>query len=226
MTSFDIIYEDHALIVCYKPAGIATETKRIGQQDMVSLLRNYRMQKGEEPYIGMVHRLDQPVEGLLVFVKTKEAAVGLTRQVQAKSIGKYYYAIGHCMNDGDVQPQGTLENYILFDKKRNISSVVSAGTPQAKTAVLDYRVIGQKEKNICFAITLHTGRHHQIRAQFANLGYPLLGDAKYGEKEPEIHQLALCSCRLAFEHPVTGEKLDFSVKPHNKEFEIFLQGQA
>ena len=90
---FNILYEDDAIIVCVKPAGVATQTKQIGQKDMESMLRTYRMQKGEPPYIGVVHRLDQPVSGVMVFAKTKEAAADLSKQVSTKMADKYYYAV-------------------------------------------------------------------------------------------------------------------------------------
>ena len=221
----EIIYEDQAIIVCYKPAGIATETKRIGQQDMVSLLKNYRVKKKEEPYVGMVHRLDQPVEGQLVFGKTKTATADLSKQVQTRSIGKYYYAVGRVLstdNNPLSQEGGTLTDYILFQKKTNVSSIVSAGTPQAKKAVLDYRILGETEGNVCFDIALHTGRHHQIRLQMAHHGYPLIGDSKYGTQTDRGTQLALCSYRLQFIHPTTGENMDFSIRPHNPVFAPFL----
>lgn len=252
----EIIYEDNEIIVCRKPAGVAAETRRIGQQDMVSLLRNYRAQKGESTYIGMVHRLDQPVEGLLVFGKTQEAAAKLSQQVQGQSMGKYYYAVAQRPKEGaDLQKletaaqakrqipvfsdEGdavTLTDYILFDKKRNVSSIVPQGTPQAKQAVLEYRVIGESGNRICFDIMLHTGRHHQIRLQMAHHGFPLVGDSKYGPAvreakkdgesvrpvrtvlhEPPV-QLALCSYRLSFFHPKTNREMNFVVVPHNEVF--------
>lgn len=230
----EIIYEDNDIIVCYKPAGVATETNRIGQQDMVSLLRNYRVGRGEPPYIGMIHRLDQPVEGLLVFGKTKNAAAELSRQVAGRSLGKYYYAIGSCAAGNAADKLGCAENaggewtaltdYIVFDKKRNLSMIAESGAPQAKKAQLDYRVIGQLDGLVCFDIVLHTGRHHQIRLQMANRGFPLAGDRKYDssagisgrgeERTPQAGsrgagQLALCSYRLIFTHPTTKREMDF-----------------
>lgn len=219
-----ILYEDNAIIVCHKPAGLATQTKRLGQQDMESLLKNYRAQKGEQPYIGIVHRLDQPVEGVMVFAKTKEAAGSLSKQVQNRSIGKHYYAIAqtgkHCGEKGE------LADYILADRKNNCSRVVKEGTPFAQLARLSYQVIrviedknGQKPVAL-FDILLHTGRHHQIRVQFANMGCPLVGDAKYGGAEAKL-QLALCSYRIAFAHPLTSQRMDFTVTPKSKVFELF-----
>lgn len=225
----EIIYEDNDIIVCYKPAGVATETGRLGQQDMVSILRNYRAAKGEPPYIGMAHRLDQPVEGLLAFGKTQEAAGGLSRQIADRSFGKYYCAAGQ-NRGGDLSAEWTtLTDYLLFDRKRNLSVVADRGTPQAKKALLDYRVIGQKDDLVCFDIALHTGRHHQIRLQMAHHGFALVGDSKYGvnseesaqDKQPVRRQLALCCYRLRFSHPVTQKEMEFSIHPHNEIFELF-----
>lgn len=265
----EIIYEDNDVIVCYKPAGIATETRRLGQPDMVSLLRNYRAGRGEDIYIGMVHRLDQPVEGLLVFAKTQAAAAGLSRQVQERSVGKYYYAVA-CRQKkradtqrpeayAEIQRQETMQtgrretevsserksgvwtDYLLFDKRCNLSRIVSAQTPQAKRAELEYRIIGESGEQFCFDITLHTGRHHQIRAQMAHHGFPLVGDRKYGSTDfgcpahtaapeqtaesaaREPQQLALCSYRLNFSHPVTDKEMNFEIIPHNQTFNEWLR---
>ena len=192
-----IIYEDEDIIVCKKPAGVATQTRRIGQADMESLLKNYRASKGELPYIGVVHRLDQPVEGIMVFAKNKEAAADLSRQIKTKLADKYYYA----MTDGvPEKKKGTLEDELLQNGKTNTSEVVERGTPQAKHAVL--------------RIKLDTGRHHQIRVQLAHAGMPIVGDKKYNFKEniaPSGGQLALCSFKIAFRHPKTHRKLEFEI---------------
>lgn len=227
----NIICEDASVIVCRKPAGLATETKRAGQQDMVSLLRNYRAARGEQPYIGTVHRLDQPVEGLLVFAKTPEAAAKLSKQVQERSIGKYYYAAGRrsarlkrTADDGngasgacgEMEPGAKMRftDYILTDRKANQSTIVPEKTPQAKKAVLDCRMLAKEGDTACFDIILHTGRHHQIRVQMAHHGWPLIGDLKYGAGVPG-EQLALCAYRVTFIHPATGRPMDFSIRPEN-----------
>lgn len=227
----DIIYEDNDIIVCYKPAGIATQTRRIGQQDMESFIRNYRAAKNEPPYVGIVHRLDQPVEGVMVFAKNQKAAASLSRQIKEHTTEKYYRAAsrGQGVSGADKEEANkednhdlawhTLTDYISFDKLTNTSKITSEKDKLAKKAVLQYRVISvtpdrdslQKE---CikteFDIRLLTGRHHQIRLQLAHIGYPLIGDTKYGgdtAREP----LALCSYKIVFDHPATGERMTFEL---------------
>ena len=190
---------------------MATQTKRIGQADMESLLKNYRASKGETTYIGVVHRLDQPVAGVMVFAKNKEAASDLSRQIKTKLTDKYYYA----MTDGvPEEKKGTLEDDLLQNGKTNTSEVVERGTLQAKHAKLSYEVIEQNGRNAILRIKLDTGRHHQIRVQLAHAGMPIVGDKKYNFKEnitPSGKQLALCSFKIAFRHPKTHRKLEFKI---------------
>lgn len=219
MNNLDIIYEDADIILVHKPAGVATQTKRLGQQDMESLLKNYRAKKGETPYIGVVHRLDQPVEGIMVFAKNQKAAATLSKQVQQHVIGKYYYAVTECM---PTEPKGVLEDYLLTDKKTNVTQVVNADVPEAKKAKLEYEVVEEKESKTLIRIKLHTGRQHQIRVQMAHMGCPLVGDSKYGSGASK-EGLALCSYRLEFEHPTTSEKCNFEISPKGENFRAFLQ---
>lgn len=207
----EIIYEDDAIVVCVKPAGVATQTKRIGEKDMESMLRTYRMQKGEPSYIGVVHRLDQPVSGVMVFAKTQEAAADLSRQVATKAADKYYYAV----TDGVPGKQkGTLEDYLLRDGKSNLSKVVANKDAGAKRAELSYEVIDKSETQALLRIKLATGRHHQIRVQMAHAGWPLVGDRKYNFKEnmkPGGQLMCLCSYKLGLMHPVTKKKMEFEI---------------
>ena len=133
-----ILYEDDKLLVCVKPAGIAVQTKRMGEQDMESLLRNYLAAKGETPFIGIIHRLDQPVEGVMVFGKTKEATAELNRQMQKNGFEKYYLTVVY----GKAEPkEGQLIDFLKKDGRSNTSSVVKQGTADAKRAALTYRVL-------------------------------------------------------------------------------------
>lgn len=236
----DIIYEDNDIIVCYKPAGIATQTRRIGQQDMESFIRNYRAAKNEPPYVGIVHRLDQPVEGVMVFAKNQKAAASLSRQIKEHTTEKYYRAAsrGQGVSGAAVEEEEawhTLTDYISFDKRTNTSKITSEKDRLAKKAVLQYRVISvtpdrDSSQNECirteFDIKLLTGRHHQIRLQLAHIGYPLIGDTKYGKSASNNsgtgsksgrtgggvrEQLALCSYKIVFDHPATGERMTFEL---------------
>ena len=206
----EIIYEDKELLVIYKPSGLATQSARITQVDVVSELNNYlSMQsktKGTQPYLGLIHRLDQPVEGLLVFAKTKEAAANLSRQVSPQEQGtgskgqqdkickKVYLAVvylGDLQQDSSPVQRSTverstalenvvLEDYLIKDSKSNLAKIVTAKTLHAKKAVLSYEILAQKEDCACVRVTLETGRFHQIRVQMAHANMPLLGDLKYG----------------------------------------------
>lgn len=206
-----ILYEDDAILVCHKPAGVAVQTARLGEADMESLLRNYRAEKGEEPWIGVVHRLDQPVEGVMVFAKTKEAAASLGRQMRERLAEKDYYAV----TDGiPAQKKGMLEDYLLRDGRTNLSSVVAKTTPGAKRASLTYEVIKEGNGRAVLRIRLQTGRHHQIRVQLAHAGMPIAGDRKYQFREhvaPSGRGLSLCACRLVFRHPADKRKLEFEI---------------
>lgn len=238
-----ILYEDNDIIVCHKPAGIATQTMRVGQADMVSEIANYlthgkktpdgRKLKdatekrpdngiGKSPYVGVIHRLDQPVEGILVFAKNKQAAADLSRQAAGEKMKKEYLAL---VCGRDMQQSGELTDYLLKDGKTNTSRVVPAEVKGAKEARLSYEILWEKSPEALVKICLHTGRHHQIRVQMANAGMPLLGDHKYAGEEVlalsdklGIRETALCAYRLAFTHPKTGKHMQFAIRPEGAAF--------
>ena len=133
----DILYEDHQLMVCRKPAGVPVQSAKIGAKDMVSVLRNYRKEKENNPYIALVHRLDQPVQGVIVFAKTKEAAAHLSRQMTDGRMKKQYLAV---VCGKPEQKEARLVDYLLKDGRTNTSSIVREGTKGAKRAELVYRV--------------------------------------------------------------------------------------
>lgn len=183
---------------------------------MVSLLKNYRVSKGEPPYIGLVHRLDQPVEGVMVFAKDKKSAAALSAQMQAHTFEKYYYA----MVEGTFSPAcGTLGNYLLRDGKSNVSSVVPKDTTGAKRAELSYETVKTMEDRSLVRIQLKTGRHHQIRVQLAHAGHPIIGDKKYGRNTPGYLPLGLCSYHIGFIHPVTKKKVVYEITPSGAAFQ-------
>lgn len=219
MNELEILFEDASILVCYKPSGVAVQTKRFGEQDMESLLRNYLARKGEKPYIGIVHRLDQPVEGVMVFAKSPKAAAELNRQMQQRGFGKYYYAV---VTGTLRQQKGTLTDYLKKDGRTNTSSVTDAKAAGAKRAVLSYEVLGSRNGQSLVQVRLETGRHHQIRVQMAHAGCPLIGDKKYGANEASgMRGIALCSYHIDFIHPVTGKKLLYEITPKSSFFEDF-----
>lgn len=211
----EIIYEDKTIIVCKKPAGVPTQTPKSGVADMVSLLKTYRMEQGEEPYLGLVHRLDQPVEGIMVFAKDKKSAAALSLQMQNGTFEKYYYAMIHGQID---PPRGTLEDYLLRDGRNNVSTVVPKGTGKSKFARLFYETVTTHPDRSLLRVKLDTGRHHQIRVQLAHAGHPLIGDKKYGENTPGYLPLGLCSYHIGFTHPESGERVTYEIEPGGKAF--------
>lgn len=218
-----VIYEDEEVLLVHKKSGIAVQTKRTGEKDMVSLLKNYRAENGEEPYIGVVHRLDQPVEGVMVFAKTPGANSSLSRQVSGGKLEKQYLAL--CLLPGETVKTGeeyTLTDYLLKDGKNNCSLVVKPGVSGGKKAVLSYKFLCQKEGLGEVFIRLYTGRHHQIRVQMSHAGYPLAGDRKYGGEAAfaaaEGNPIALCAVKIGFTHPKTLKRMEFSVVPENPIF--------
>lgn len=222
-----IKYEDDAILVIHKPAGIATETARIGQADVVSELKNYLKTKGNGTYLGMIHRLDQPVEGLLVFAKTPEAAKALTKQLENGTLKKSYAALIPKIESENVI-QGELEDYLLKDSRTNLSKVVAAGTQGAKKAKLSWKLLHHIETSeMTYALVeveIFTGRHHQIRVQMSHAGMPLLGDSKYGNVSTKelseklgIRHTALLANRLSLQHPITKQKMQFDI-PYPEEW--------
>ncbi len=237
-----IVYEDEAVLVIRKPAGLATESAGIGQKDVVSELKNYVAKKnpGKMPYLGIVHRLDQPVEGLLVFAKTKKAAENLTAQLGKGMLKKEYLAVV-C---GKVpENTGRLVDYLAKEKGMAVvknatdaktekdvdAQAEKAADPQAKKAVLTYTKKAETEKFTLLAVQIETGRFHQIRAQLSHAGFPILGDEKYGSeeskelsREKKIRFTALCAASLSFRHPVTGKTMAFTQTPQNPVFADFV----
>ena len=208
----NILYEDKEILVCRKTAGMPVQAAKIGTMDMESALKNYLAQKtpGKIPYLGVVHRLDQPVN--------------LSKQMMAGGAGKYYLAV----TEGKAKSsEGTLTDYLKKNGKANMSQVVSANTPGAKKAILHYKVLDQQEINgksrTLLKIRLETGRHHQIRVQLSHEGLPLLGDRKYNPSGEKGTSLGLCSNCLEFKHPRTGKMMKFETEPQGSAFLDFVK---
>ena len=205
-----IIYEDEGCIVIYKPAGLSVQTARASEEDVCSKLKNHL--KGG--YLGVIHRLDQPVEGVMVFAKTSEAANKLTKQITDHIFSKKYYAI---ISRESFPDEGELVDYLVKDNRTNLSKVVKESDPRAKKAILRYRAVDHWDDKKLLDIDLFTGRHHQIRIQLASRTAPIVGDVKYGGISTG-HNLALCSYHIGFNHPVTGERMGFDIKPKGADF--------
>ncbi len=214
---FKIYDEDEDILVCLKPVGLAVQTARMAEQDMVSLIKNYLVQQGagRDPYLGLIHRLDQPVGGLLVFAKGKKAAASLSRQMGKEGVHKEYLALclGHLPS-----PEGTLVHYLKKDKASGKALITNEQDKEGKRAELSYCTKAVWENCSLLRIRLKTGRFHQIRAQLSAAGHPLLGEKKYGNQESQqksaargITSVALFACRLGFCHPSTKKRMEFIV---------------
>lgn len=224
--SLNILYEDNDILVCHKPAGLATESASVRSKDLVDLVREHLTHNGViNPFIGLVHRLDLPVAGILVIAKNKEAAATLSRQVQTESMGKIYVATvqGHITPDVVPDDDGSyiIKDYLVKDSKSNKAMIVGKdqkgpdGKP-AKEATLKLTVLSYDDENntSLVKIQLLTGRFHQIRAQLANLGHPILYDVKYGADLATHNRpdgIALCASELHFRHPTTRKDMKFTI---------------
>ena len=177
MTKLDILYEDNHIIVVFKPAGILSQADKSGDVDMLTIIKSYLKEKYNKPgnvYLGLVHRLDRPVSGIMVFAKTSKAASRLSEEIRNNKMHKKYLAIIHGYLD---VKEGTLVNRIeKLDNKK-----VLIDTPKGKEAVLNYKVIKEKNNLSLVDINLVTGRYHQIRLQFASINHPLYGDYLYNK---------------------------------------------
>ena len=208
----NILYEDKDIVVAEKPAGLPVQTRNINQVDMVSILKNHLSGKtGGEPYLGIIHRLDQPVRGILVFALNEKAAGSLSKQIAERRFEKHYYAVVEGILDSKERIE--LKDYIAKTKE-NTAKIVNKGVKDAKEAVLFYTVLDTdaENKQTLLDIELMTGRFHQIRAQLSNAGFPIEGDIKYGAKPDNGIQnraIKLCAYHLCFDHPQTGKRMEF-----------------
>ena len=218
MQDLKIIYEDNHIIVVEKKPNIPSQEDKTADIDMLTLVKKYIKEKYNKPgnvYLGLVHRLDRPVGGVMIFAKTSKAASRLSNQVREKKFKKKYLAVV----DGKIENKiGILEDYLYKDERNNISKVVDKEKKNAKYAKLDYEVLKYNEvKNLSLLkINLHTGRHHQIRVQLSNFGHSIFGDQKYG-KRGKGKQIALWAYELTIEHPITKESITFKDLPKPKE---------
>ncbi|MBR4949096.1 MAG: RluA family pseudouridine synthase [Clostridiales bacterium] len=203
-----VLYEDNHLIVAVKPAGVLSQSDGSNAPDMLTILKAYIKEKYQKPgevYLGLVHRLDRPVSGVMVFARTSKAASRLSEQIRSRKVEKIY----RCVVNGILEGEGRLENYISKDESSNTVTVSDTEKPGYKASYLDYRALAAKDGLTLVEVKLGTGRSHQIRAQMAHSGFPLIGDQKYGKKDERTKDIALEAYKLSFEHPVKREFITF-----------------
>lgn len=214
MQQLKVIYEDNHIIVVEKPVNIPSQADKTGDIDLLTMVKQYIKEKYQKPgnvYLGLVHRLDRPVGGVMVFAKTSKAAARLSNQVREKQFEKTYLTI---VNGKMEQNTGTLEDYLYKDERNNKSKVVPEGTKNSKLAILDYEVLKYApELDLSvLKIHLHTGRHHQIRVQLSSRNHSIYGDQKYGGRG-HGKQITLWAYELKFYHPITNEQITFHSIP-------------
>ncbi len=220
-----VIYEDNHIIVVEKPANIPSQGDKTGDLDMLTIIKAYLKEKYNKPgnvYLGLVHRLDRPVGGVMVFAKTSKAASRLSEQVREKVFKKKYLVI---VNGKFEEKKGTLKDYLLKNERLNKSRVVEEGTQNSKYAELDYEVLKyDKEQNLSLLkINLHTGRHHQIRVQLSSRDHSIYGDAKYNGRG-SARQLYLWAYELTIQNVISKEEMTFTSIPEKEKAWKILEG--
>ena len=209
-----VIYEDNHIIVVEKPVNIPSQGDKTGDNDMLSLIKEYLKQKYQKPgnvYLGLIHRLDRPVGGVMVFAKTSKAASRLSEEVRNNQFQKTYLVI---CNGKMENEKGVLEDYLLKNERTNMSKVEKEGTKNSKYALLEYEVLKYDEELdlSVLKVLLHTGRHHQIRVQLSSRGHSIYGDQKYGGRG-HGKQITLWAYSLKIVHPVTKKEMIFKSIP-------------
>jgi 23S rRNA pseudouridine1911/1915/1917 synthase len=227
-TAVDIVYEDNHLLIAVKPANVLSQEDATGDPDMLSILKTMLKEKYNKPgnvFLGLVHRLDRPVGGVMAFAKTSKAASRISEAIRTGSFDKLYLAV---VRGQPARSSAKLVDWLLKDERTNTVRVVAPGTTDAKQAILEYEALGTlgdkpSDSRSAFGplsllrVHLLTGRPHQIRVQLAHQGTPLFGDHRYGTKQDQAadgdRQVALWSHRLSFPHPITKETVSFNVLP-------------
>ncbi|MBO5888373.1 MAG: RluA family pseudouridine synthase [Bacteroidaceae bacterium] len=204
-----ILYEDNHLIAVRKRVGDIVQGDKTGDVPLSDMVKNFLKDKYQKPgnvYLGVVHRLDRPVSGIVLFAKTSKALPRLNKMfAEHKGVKKTYLAI---VANKPSQPQGTLTHWLTRNEKQNTARAYDREVPGSKKAVLDYRLLAQSERYFLLEIELHTGRHHQIRCQLSKMGCPIRGDLKYGAPRSNPDGgISLHAWRLELEHPVSHQNI-------------------
>ena len=215
----DILYEDNHVLVAVKPPNMLSQADSTGDMDMLTDLKEYIREKYHKPwnvYLGLVHRLDRPVGGLMVFARTSKAAARLDAQMREHRMGREYL----CVVQGEAEEKFTLRDYLIHDPLSNKEVVCEADVKGGKMAILHGRCIESRDGTSLLGIRLETGRKHQIRAQLSSIGLPLWGDNRYGSGIPG-QQIALWGYKLTFEHPITHEKMTYHSMPEGNIWNVY-----
>lgn len=216
VNKLNVLYEDNHIIVVEKMVRVPMQediSKDICMMDIVKEYIKIKYNKPGKVYLGMVHRLDRMVGGVVVFARTTKAMTRLSEQVRNREIHKKYLAV----LNGELKQSGHLENYLVKNEKTNMSRVCKENVLNSKLAILDYKVLEIKNGYTLVDVDLHTGRHHQIRVQFSNISHPLFGDQRYGKDINKVgDNIALFAYSLTFKHPVTKEEITFKKMPNKK----------
>lgn len=221
----NILFEDRDIIVVKKPFGVPSQADKSGDLDLYTAVKNYIEEKGfKSDTVGIIHRLDRPVSGIMVFGKNKKSSAELSSQLQSGNFNKEYLAVV-C---GKAVGESRLVDWIFKNQRLNISKIVNKNSPSSKEAVLEYKVIKNIEINSeelsLVKIKLFTGRHHQIRVQMANAGYPLWGDTKYNKnilRKKSYKNIGLCAYKLEFNHPSNNKRMEFAIDEAEEPFNLF-----
>lgn len=205
----DVVYEDNHLIIVNKSSSEIVQGDKTGDKPLAEMVKEYIKQKYHKPgnvFLGVVHRLDRPVSGLVVFARTSKALARLNEMFRTKEVHKTYWAIvGNC----PLTEEGELVHWLVRNEKQNKSYAYDKEKPEAKKAVLDYKLIGRSERYFLLEVDLKTGRHHQIRCQLAKMGCPIKGDLKYGSPRSNPDgSICLHARRVRFVHPVSKQEID------------------
>lgn len=205
----DVVYEDNHLIIVNKSSSEIVQGDKTGDKPLAEMVKEYIKQKYHKPgnvFLGVVHRLDRPVSGLVVFARTSKALARLNETFRTKEVHKTYWAIvGNCPS----AEEGELVHWLVRNEKQNKSYAYDKEKPEAKKAILDYKLIGRSERYFLLEVDLKTGRHHQIRCQLAKMGCPIKGDLKYGSPRSNPDgSICLHARRVRFVHPVSKQEID------------------
>ena len=204
----EVVYEDNHIIIVNKQSGEIVQGDKTGDRPLSDLVKDYIKEKYQKPgavFLGVVHRLDRPVSGLVVFARTSKALTRLNKMFAEGEVHKTYWAI---VKNAPKQTEGTLEHWLVRNEKQNKSYAYDREKPNAKKAILKYKVIGHSDNYCLLEVNLMTGRHHQIRCQLSAMGCPIKGDLKYGAPRSNPDgSISLMARRVAFTHPVSKQEI-------------------